>query len=137
VAVVICQVRTHDLPGALRTWREQGTPEPQTHNEVAAWIELVTEYGAEVGTAQDALRISARFPTDEDVQVALLRAFFFGRRPDGDDADNEPDEETPDPDRDAFREMLQNYVERFPEGAIRQVAARSRLWSRFQCITRH
>lgn len=121
-AVVICQVKTHDLPGALRTWREHGTPEPQTHNEVAAWIELVTEYGAEVGTAQDALRISARFPTEEDVQGALLGAFFFGRRPDGDGSEDEPDEETPDPDRDAFREMLQNYVEHFPEGAIRPVA---------------
>lgn len=121
-AVVICQVKTHDLPGALRTWREQGTPEPQTRNEIAAWIELVTEFGSEVGTAQDALRISARFPAEEDVQGALLGALFFGRRQDPDDAEDELDEEAPDPDRDAFREMLRNYVERFPEGAIRQVA---------------
>lgn len=122
-AVIVCQVRTHDPTGALRTWREQGGPEPQTEYEVAAWIELVSEFGPDVGTPQDALRIAARFPTDESIRGALLGAFFFGRWQGEDVAAVDGDgEEGPDPDRDAFRAMLSDYLRDFPDGAIRQVS---------------
>ncbi|MFB6612087.1 tetratricopeptide repeat protein [Agromyces sp. NPDC056379] len=126
-AVAICQARTQDVAGAKQTWLQNGSPEPQSQLEIAAWMELVSEFGDEIGNPQDALKIAARYPTDEPIRRGLLGAFMAGRRPadepdDIDEDTTEADEtEAPDPGRDAFRELLSDYLRDFPDGGIRQV----------------
>lgn len=135
-ALVVCQVRTNDLAGAMQTWQDAGSPEPDGQTQVAAWIELLQTFGPDVGSARDALKIAARYPTDEPIRRMLISALFMSRQPQ--DGDDQPDADGPslmDPDepdqpapgspeaieREAFQELLADYFRDFPDGSIRQV----------------
>lgn len=128
-ALVICQIRLNDLDGAYRSWQQHGSPEPRSEMEVGAWIELLGEFGHKVGTSEDALKLSTRFASSEDIRGALLGVFFFRERPSGEGdgdglsaGDPQDDLKESDPDVLAFREMLASYLRDFPNGAIRQIA---------------
>lgn len=131
-ALVICQVRTNDLTGALQTWQQAGSPEPDGETQVGTWIHLLQNFGDQVGSALDALRVAARYPTDEPIRRMLIGALFMrprsqdGEDPGGEPADpDEPDEPEPDSaeaiEREAFQELLADYFRDFPDGGIRQI----------------
>lgn len=134
-ALIVCEVRTSDLPAARKTWLQAGGPEPRGEMEVAAWIELVREYGVEIGTPRDALKIAARYPESEPIRRGLIGAFLTGnvrnrqqdehdRVDDGeqdDSADTGDDDAVGDPERHAFQELLGDYFRDFPDGGIQRV----------------
>ena len=134
-ALVTCQIRTSDLTGALSTWRDQGGPDPDGETEVISWITLLAEFGDQVGSPRDALRIAARYPGSEPIRRMLIGALFSSERrpnevrPERSQNPRLPVEvaaaelvEEPDPDRQAFQTLLGNYLEDFPDGGIRQVS---------------
>ena len=122
-ALVYCHLRLNDLPSALQTWLAGGSLEPDSELQVGAWIELLGAFGAEVGSSQDALRIAARYPNDEQIRRGLISVLFLGpkKASDGSDESDTVDEvdadegdTEPNPDREAFRELLAGYQRDFP-----------------------
>lgn len=127
-ALVICHIRINDLNGALRSWQQHGSPEPRSEMEVGGWIELLGKFGRIVGTSEDALNLSSKFVSNEEIRRALLGALFLAdkrARPGHGASQSEdgPEDDVKDDDPEvlAFREMLASYLRDFPDGAIRQV----------------
>ncbi len=131
-AMIICQLHTLDVSGALHTWRSSGSPEPESEQEAGAWVMLLAEYGAQVGNAVDALAISARFATSETIRTKIIGALIMPSAADSEIIDEDPDADTATAPQDtiidddshstAFQALIDEYLRDFPDGEIKRIS---------------
>ncbi|WP_162942599.1 tetratricopeptide repeat protein [Cryobacterium soli] len=104
-ALVICQFHVGDRSEALETWNTHGRPHPTDEWQVMVWIDLLDEFGAQVGTEADLVVLASEWALEETIRRRIVTALLF-------QAPTDQDEEIDQP---AESNFLAEYLKDFPD----------------------
>jgi tetratricopeptide (TPR) repeat protein len=119
-----CQRNAGELDAALSTWTTRIRRQlPDTQQDTRTWLALYQEYGEAVGSTEDLVSLAAKWAGDEEIRTAIVGlAILPGRSATWipEEEENFASEESPpDADQAARSKLLEEYLQDFPEGAIR------------------
>lgn len=106
-AFLTCQFMTSDYEGAWNSFVRLGEPSPRTLGDVNTWLQLHSQFAADLEFLNEAEILSEQWPDNERLRAAIVLSMMQARaKPETDDQVQQ------------YRNLLDGFVADFPESSM-------------------